>query len=45
MACRPIDRLVRALEDPDGHSSLDELRKKLSSTGQTLKVSYEALGM
>ena len=44
MASQPIDRLVRALRDPDGPRSLDELRNKLSPTSQRLRLSYKALG-
>ena len=40
----PIDRLVQALENPEGPRSLDELRRRLGPAGQRLSLSHEALG-
>ena len=40
----PIDRLVQALENPEGPRSLDELRRRLGPAGQRLTLSYKALG-
>ena len=45
MANQPIDRLVRALEDLEGLRSLEDLRRRLGSTDQRQRLTYEALGL